>query len=125
MPHDKCPLDILSEMGDKTQNAWIFLHRNAFEKLRSTADKHVLKSDFNHTLRSDYNHLLQDFCEKVYFYHPLIMMDNNFISIDTYNYWRKIYKEQWDEVTKKDPGMFAILDALVKSRKIYLKEINK
>ena len=74
---------------------------------------------------ADYNHLLQDFCEKVYFYHPLIMMDNNFISIDTYNYWRKIYKEQWDEVTKKDPDMFAILDALVKSRKIYLKEINK
>ena len=35
---DKCPLDTIAEMGSKTAKAWIFLHRNAIDKLRSTAD---------------------------------------------------------------------------------------
>ena len=38
VPKGKCPLNVLSEMGDKTANSWIFLHKNAIEKLRSTAD---------------------------------------------------------------------------------------
>ena len=38
VPKDKCPLDVLAEMGSQTANAWIFLHTNAVEKLRSTAD---------------------------------------------------------------------------------------
>ena len=38
VPKDKCPLDVLAEMGEQTANAWIFLHKNAVEKLRSTAD---------------------------------------------------------------------------------------
>ena len=28
VPKDKCPLDVLSEMGERTKNAWIFLHYN-------------------------------------------------------------------------------------------------
>ena len=39
VPKDKCPLDVLAEMGSQTANAWIFLHKNAVEKLRSTADQ--------------------------------------------------------------------------------------
>lgn len=38
VPKDKCPLDVLAEMGEKTANSWILLHKNAVEKLRSTAD---------------------------------------------------------------------------------------
>lgn len=34
VPNDKCPLDVLAEMNERTANAWIFLHRNAFEKLQ-------------------------------------------------------------------------------------------
>ena len=37
VPSDTCPLNVLSEMGDKTANSWVFLHRNAIEKLQSTA----------------------------------------------------------------------------------------
>ena len=39
VPKDKCPLNVISEMGDKTENSWIFLHKNVRKKLRSTADK--------------------------------------------------------------------------------------
>ena len=39
VPKDKCPLDVLAEMGERTKNAWIFLHQNAVDKLRRTADE--------------------------------------------------------------------------------------
>lgn len=38
VPQDKCPLNTISEMGDKAANSWIFLHKNAIEKLQGTAD---------------------------------------------------------------------------------------
>lgn len=34
VPKDKCPLDLLSEMGDRIKESWIFLHFNAVEKLQ-------------------------------------------------------------------------------------------
>lgn len=36
VPKDKCPLDVLAEMKERTKNAWIFLHQNAFEKLQQS-----------------------------------------------------------------------------------------
>lgn len=36
VPKDKCPLDVLAEMGEQIKDAWIFLHRNAFEKLKNS-----------------------------------------------------------------------------------------
>lgn len=38
VPKDKCPLDVLSELGNRTAKAWIFLHRNVVHKLRTTCD---------------------------------------------------------------------------------------
>ena len=38
VPKDKCPLDVLAEMGGRVSNSWIFLHKNAVEKLWITAD---------------------------------------------------------------------------------------
>jgi len=38
VPKDKCPLDVLAEMGERIKNSWIFLHENAYEKLKSTCD---------------------------------------------------------------------------------------
>ena len=38
VPEGKCPLDVLAELGRITRNARIFLHKNAVEKLRTTAD---------------------------------------------------------------------------------------
>ena len=63
--------------------------------------------------------------ELIQIINPLVATDNNFIRLDVYNTWRTNCKNEWNEVKAKDPDMFAILDALVKSRKIYLKEINK
>lgn len=34
VPMDKCPLDVLAEMKERTRDAWIFLHSNAVEKLQ-------------------------------------------------------------------------------------------
>lgn len=33
VPKDMCPLDKLSEMGECIRNSWIFIHRNAYERL--------------------------------------------------------------------------------------------
>ncbi len=40
VPKDKCPLDILAEMGDRTKNAWIFLHYGAVNKLEETCNEY-------------------------------------------------------------------------------------
>ncbi len=42
VPKNKCPLDVLAEMGEQTKSAWIFLHRNAVEKLISLAENHFI-----------------------------------------------------------------------------------
>ena len=34
VPMDKCPLDVLAEMGERTKESWIFLHLNTVEKLQ-------------------------------------------------------------------------------------------
>lgn len=34
VPMDKCPLDVLAEMGERIKDAQIFLHSNAVEKLQ-------------------------------------------------------------------------------------------
>lgn len=34
VPMDKCPLDVLAEMKERTKDAWIFLHSNAVEHLQ-------------------------------------------------------------------------------------------
>ena len=33
VPQDKCPLNVLAEMGESIRNSWIFLHENAYERL--------------------------------------------------------------------------------------------
>lgn len=33
VPKEKCPLNVLAEMGEKTENAWIFLDASAYNKL--------------------------------------------------------------------------------------------
>ena len=33
VPKDKCPLNLLAEMGESIRNSWIFLHENAYERL--------------------------------------------------------------------------------------------
>lgn len=45
VPKDKCPLDVLAEMGEKIQNSWIFLHKNAAEILYDTADDILLREE--------------------------------------------------------------------------------
>lgn len=39
VPKDKCPLDVLAEMEKRTEKSWIFLHENAFKKLKKTCDR--------------------------------------------------------------------------------------
>lgn len=34
VPKYKCPLDVLADMENRTENAWIFLHSNAIDKLQ-------------------------------------------------------------------------------------------
>lgn len=36
VPKDKCPLDVLAEMGERTKNSWLFFHSNIIEKLKES-----------------------------------------------------------------------------------------
>ena len=38
VPKRKNPLEVIAELGAQTANSWIFLHKNAIEILKSTAD---------------------------------------------------------------------------------------
>ena len=39
VPDDKCCLDVLAGLGERTKNAWIFLERSFLQKLKSTASE--------------------------------------------------------------------------------------
>lgn len=41
VPKDKCPLDILADLGSRTENAWIYFHKNVVEKLQETCNKYA------------------------------------------------------------------------------------
>jgi len=41
VPQGKCPMDVLAEMGEKTKNAWIFLHENAYQHLMKSKGAQV------------------------------------------------------------------------------------
>lgn len=47
VPKDKCPLNVLAEMGERIRNSWIFLHENAYEKLSKTSDIHSTNNTMN------------------------------------------------------------------------------
>lgn len=48
VPNDKCPINVLAEMGERIRNSWIFLHENAYE--------HLLKSKgVNHSTGNTMN----------------------------------------------------------------------
>lgn len=38
VPKDKCPLNVLAELGERTKNSWIFFHRNVVQNLYQTAE---------------------------------------------------------------------------------------
>lgn len=42
VPKDKCPLDLLAEMGERTKNCWIFLHNNVTHYLKES--KYVIQN---------------------------------------------------------------------------------
>lgn len=54
VPKDKCPLDVLAEMEERTAIAWIYFHENAVKKLEKSCDSyeelaHCIKLTWNAT----------------------------------------------------------------------------
>ena len=47
VPKDKCPLDVLSEMGERIRNSWIFLHENAYQRFKSEGDTFSVGNSMN------------------------------------------------------------------------------
>lgn len=39
VPKDKCPLDILAELKERTESAWIYMHENVIAKLAKDCDQ--------------------------------------------------------------------------------------
>lgn len=74
VPKDKCPLDVLAEMGERTKNSWIFLHDNAISKLIKTAD--YIEED-------EYQEIVWHATEK----YPATTLD-----IENGGTWHKVYR---------------------------------
>lgn len=48
VPKDKCPLDVLAEMGERIRKSWIFLHENAYQHLlKSEGASHSTENSMN------------------------------------------------------------------------------
>lgn len=93
------------------------LERNRFIKARS----------YNELLdkNSYYRTLIQNENDEIYFMNPLFIMDNNFLRLDTYDLWKNSLRDEWAEIRTITPIMVQLLDELVRTRKIYLKEMKK
>ena len=50
VPKDKCPLDVLSEMGERTKNSWIFIHEDVVIKLVTMADYETEEKEYQELL---------------------------------------------------------------------------
>ncbi len=89
VPENKCPLDVLAEMGEITRNAWIYLHENAVEKLLSETP-----NSFNDQECSLYFTFGWNATEKF----PDTSIS---ISQQTFGEWRLIYKIKADDISFK------------------------
>lgn len=49
IPKDKCPLDVLAQMGERIKDDWIFLHRNVIDNLEHSSGV-SLKVNHDNTL---------------------------------------------------------------------------
>ena len=65
--------------------------------------------------------------ELFYIINPLFFSENNYLRLDAYAVWRNVdsLSNEWDRIERKAPAMIKLLDELVRTRKIYLKEIKK
>lgn len=45
-PKDKCPLDLLADLGKETVNAWIYLHDNAVDRIAQSATEDIMGNEF-------------------------------------------------------------------------------
>lgn len=95
------------------------------KKYKFFVERYNNLSNLNEEIRNEVEMIARESANKILFLHPLIAMDNTFLRLDVYNVWKNAHKKQWPKVIIKDLDMFKILDALITSRKYYLKEINK
>lgn len=65
--------------------------------------------------------------ELFYIINPLFFSENNYLRLDAYAVWRNVdsLSNEWDRIQRKAPVMMKLLDELVRTRKVYLKEIKK
>ena len=91
VPKDKCPLNVLAELGEQTKSAWIFLHRNAVEKLISIADDH--RTRMSHDLRELFWNATNAFPETTIW-----------IEFDPEKVWLEVYRIDADDIAFNLPA---------------------
>lgn len=68
VPKDKCPLDVLAEMGEQIRNSWIYLHSNVYEKLRTICHSYGTYNRMNDPESALFKwHATKDYPETVVF----------------------------------------------------------
>lgn len=85
VPKDKCPLDVLAEMEERTENSWIFIHDNVVSKLEKTANCIIEEKE--------YQELKWYTAGKC----PAVILD-----IEIGGTWRKIYRIMADDIAFED-----------------------
>lgn len=121
-------LENLFESGETYASKRIILGRDATEEeINDLERSHIIKMrEFKDLLDKKY---FREHCffpdDVIYFINPLIITDNNFLRLDTYDVWRESLENTWVYVERRAPIMIKLLDELVRTRKIYLTEMKK
>lgn len=74
VPKDKCPLNVLREMGERIRNSWIFLHDDVVSKLETTS---------NYIEEKGYQELVWSATEKY---------SQTTLDIEIVGTWHKVYR---------------------------------
>ena len=85
VPKDKCPLDVLAEMGEQTKDSLIFFHENVVEKLKKTAQEVEEKSADDCQYESLYWHGTEEYPDTT-------------VEIEDRGVWREVYFIDADDI---------------------------
>ncbi|MBP3596437.1 MAG: hypothetical protein J6J60_03430 [Clostridia bacterium] len=80
VPKGKCPLEVLANLGKKSSDAWIFLHWNVLDQLRSSLDR------------------IEEYCNSFYFEWNKTPQASMRIAKTPEGHWHKVYTIQSNSI---------------------------
>lgn len=104
VPNGKCALDVLAELGNRTQNSWIYLHKNVVNDLLEKADSFSEHYEENYWYYSLHWDATDEFPETNLDLHWNVVFSEQ-ISRD-YSIWVEVVSIDADDIAFKHPAKF-------------------